>query len=131
MSAPDNPDISLNGRIINVWWFYNKQTNAVCTNTIHTGALKLPNRSPNDEIRCINYHWIYHIEGLSFCARLEIYAKRNRKYFTICNFTIFPYAFCYEFVSILYIIIFQTLSSRFRFDKPRTAHGSREKGGGM
>ena len=49
----------------------------------------------------------------------------------LCNFATFPYVLCYKFALILCIIIFYTSSSHFCADKPRTAHGIQEKGGGM
>ena len=49
----------------------------------------------------------------------------------LCNFATFPYVFYYKFALILCIIIFYTSSSHFCADKPRTAHGIQEKGGGM
>ena len=69
--------------------------------------------------------------AIILCARLEMYAKRNFQYFTIqfCHFpTYYPSQICIDIVE---IHSYHFASPHFCSDKPRTAHGIREKGGEM
>ena len=50
----------------------------------------------------------------------------------LCNFATFPHVFCFRFALILYTYNhFLHIIVSFCADKPRTAHGIQEKGGGM